>query len=304
MDKKSKLIVLFSNWYSGATLFTILMNKHSKVVSNGEGFPFSSDDTTRYRCSCGDYIDECDFFQYAASHMMDREGTGWDRDIFVRVPSFSRVKSINRLLLSPRFNSSLISSLINHKSSYQHTLSRFLHAQYAFFKKATEYSNASVYMDGTKSIRRAQLFARDNNVQLQVINLVRDGRAFCHSYIKNRNLGINSIGKAAREWKDYIQLTDNFFSSFSHINFIDIRYEDLCDKTYETLNSVFNFLDLPYEDIQSHPANEMHILGNRMRKTFNGKIMKNTDWETALSNSALNQIDSIIGPELKRFNYK
>jgi len=303
MDKKNKLVVLLANWYSGATLFTILMNRHSKVVSNGESFPFSSNDMTRYKCSCGRYLDGCSFYRNVGSHMWDVDGAKWDRDIFVRLPSFSKVSSINRLLLSPRFDSSLTSYLINMKSSYRYALSHFMQAQYEFINKATELANATVYMDGTKSIRRAQLFARDGHMQLQVINLVRDGRAFCNSYIKNRKLGPNSLGKAAQEWKDYINLTDRFHSNFSHIDYIHIRYEDLCDKPDETLTSIFSFLDLPYENILTNPAGEMHILGNRMRHTFNGKISKNTAWEEAITDSNMQKIDSIIGCYLRRFNY-
>ena len=210
MDR-NKLIVLLANWYSGATLFTILMNRHSQIVSNGEGFPFDLNDIKRYMCSCGHHLDECIFYRNAASHMMNTEGTTWNRDLFVRVPRFSHVKSIDRLLLTPRFNSSIISYIINNRKTYRHTLSHFLQAQYDFFRKAKEYTNASIYMDGTKSIRRAQLFARDNKMQLQVIHLVRDGRAFCSSYIKNNKLGIDSLGKAARKWKEYIQFTDRQF---------------------------------------------------------------------------------------------
>ena len=304
MDKKRKLIILLANWYSGATLFTILMNMHSKVVSNGEGFPFNRNDMTRYKCSCGKYLDECNFYRNVGSHMRDEDGARWNREVFVRDPSFSSNSRINRFLLSPRFDSSLTSFLINKISKYRHTLSNFLQAQYEFFKKATEYANASVFMDGTKSIRRAQLFARDDNMQLQVINLVRDGRAFCHSYLKNRKFGPNQLGNAAQEWRDYINLVDKFHSNFSHIDYINIRYEDLCDQPDETLTLIFSFLNLPYEDVLSNPGREMHILGNRMRNTFSGEIRKNTGWEKALSDADLKQIDSIIGRELRRFNYK
>jgi len=303
MENNRRLIVLLANWYSGATLFTILMNKHSEIVSNGEGFPFNKSDLTRYSCSCGKYLDECNYYHNVGSHMMDADGVNWNRELFVRLPSFSHVKGIDRLLLSPRFDSRLTSYLIKRTDSYRLTLSGFLQAQYEFFKKATNYANATVYLDGTKSIRRAQLFARDGKMQLQVINLIRDGRAFCHSYIKNRSLDSAYLRKAAREWKDYIHLADKFRSNFDHIKYINIRYEDLCDKPEKTLASVFNLLDLPYEDILAKPVNEMHILGNRMRNTFNGIIKRNTEWQDALSNSDLNQIHSIIGGELKRFNY-
>ena len=303
MEKKSKLIILLANWYSGATLFTILMNRHSKIVSNGEGFPFNRNDMKRYRCSCGKYLDECNFYRNVGSHMREEDGSRWNREVFVREPSFSSKSSINRFLLSPRFDSSQTSFLISMISKYRYTLFHFLQAQYEFFKKATEYANASVFMDGTKSIRRAQLFARDDNMQLQVINLVRDGRAFCHSYIKNRKLETNQYGKAAQEWKDYINLAEMFHSNFSHIDYINIRYEDLCDQPDETLTSIFSFLDLPYEDVLTNPGHEMHILGNRMRNTFNGEIRKTTAWKEDLSDSDIKQIDSIIGRELKRFNY-
>ena len=36
LDKKISLAFMFSNWYSGATLFAILLNNHNKITCNGE----------------------------------------------------------------------------------------------------------------------------------------------------------------------------------------------------------------------------------------------------------------------------
>src|SRR5579872_1271079 len=90
MTAQPKLVSLLANWYSGATLLTIFLNAHSKIVSNGESMFFDDDDSRRYVCSCGKYIDECEFYESTTASMRLPNGGGWDKRLFVQVPRFSR----------------------------------------------------------------------------------------------------------------------------------------------------------------------------------------------------------------------
>lgn len=301
MPAKAQLVSLFANWYSGATLLTIFLNAHSRIVSNGESMFFDDRDTRRYDCSCGKYIDECEFYESTTGPMRLPDGR-WDKRLFVQVPRFSRKPVLGSLLHSPRFESRLRHGLINVVPAYRDTRDRFLEAQLQFFANARQYSGASVYLDGTKSIRRAQLFARDDRSEMRAVHLVRDGRGFCASYVKNKR-PIPSWTDAAAAWVSYIAQVEQFSRAFPSIPVLVVRYEDLCRATAEVISTVCRFLDIAYEEPGLEMMKGAHILGNRMRRTFSGTIVEDTSWKEKLDDSTQAELTSLMKPQLRRFGY-
>jgi hypothetical protein len=302
MIAKPKLVSLLANWYSGATLLTIFLNAHSRIVSNGESMFFDDDDSRRYDCSCGKYIDECEFYESTTAPMRPPNGGGWDKGLFVQVPRFSRKPILRSLLHSPRFESRLRHGLINAVPAYRGTRDRFLEAQLQFFANARKFSGASIYLDGTKSIRRAQLFARDDRCDMRVLHLVRDGRGFCASYAKNMR-PIPSWTDAAQAWLSYIAQVDQFSRAFPSIPVLVVRYEDLCRSTTEVMRAVCAFLDVAYEEPAVDMMKGAHVLGNRMRRTFSGAIVEDTSWKEKLDDSTQMELASLMKRQLRHFGY-
>jgi len=302
MPARPRLVSLLANWYSGATLLTIFLNAHSRIVSNGESMFFDDGDTRRYDCSCGKYIDECEFYESTTGPMRLPDGGGWDKRLFVQVPRFSRWPVLSSLLHSPRFESRLRHQLINVVPGYRGIRDRFLEAHLQFFDNAKQFSGASVYLDGTKSIRRAQLFARADRCQMKVLHLIRDGRGFCASYVKNRR-PVPSWTEAADAWVSYIAQVEQFSRAFPSIPLLVVRYEDLCRSTAEVIGTVCRFLDLSYEEPAEDMMKGAHILGNRMRRTFSGTIVEDTSWKDKLDDRTRSELTSLMKPQLQRFGY-
>lgn len=299
---KPKLVSLLSNWYSGATLLTILLNAHSRIVSNGESMFFDENDDKRYDCSCGSYIDECAFFEATTRHMRPAGAAGWDKRLFVHVPCFSRNPVLHTLLHSVRLECHLRHRFINATPAYRSIRDRFLDAQLQFFSNARSQSGASIYLDGTKSIRRAQLFARDDRCDMKILHLVRDGRGFCASDIKNTR-GATRPTDAAQAWVSYIEHVDRLAKLFPSVPVLVVRYEDLCRSTAEVMRTICGYLDIPYEEPGADPMRGAHILGNRMRRKFNGEIQEDTSWKERLDQDTQTQLTSMMKPQLERFGY-
>lgn len=302
MTAKPKLVPLFSNWYSGATLLTILLNANSQIVSNGESMFFDEDDTKRYDCSCGKYIDECEFYAATTGPMRLADGTGWDKQLFVQVPRFSGNPLLRALLHSPRLESALRHKLIDVIPAYRTVRERFLEAQLQFFANARRLTGATVYLDGTKSIRRAQLFARDGRSEMKALHLVRDGRGFCASYVKNKR-PVPSWPDAAETWVRYIAHVDQFSRDFPSVPVLVIKYEELCRSTAEVIREVCRFLDIPYEEPRTDSHKDAHILGNRMRRTFNGVIAEDSSWREKLDARLQKDLTSRMRRQLNQFGY-
>lgn len=302
MPVKPKLVSLLSNWYSGATLLTILLNANSRIVSNGESMFFDDNDARRYDCSCGKYIDECEFYEATTGHMRLPDGARWDKQLFVQVPHFSRKPLLRSLLHSPRLECGLRHGFIGVIPPYRAIRDRFLDAQLQFFANARRLSGASIYLDGTKSIRRAQLFARDDRSELKALHLVRDGRGFCASYVKNMR-PVPSWSDAAKAWVSYVVQVDQFSSAFPAVPVLVVRYEDMCRATAETVRAVCQFLEIPYEEPGADMMKDAHILGNRMRRTFNGAIVEDTSWKERLDGSTQTELTSLMKRQLQQFGY-
>ena len=72
--------------------------------------------------------------------------------------------------------------------------------------------------------------------------MVRDGRGFCFSYLKNRGLRKNDLKKAIDEWMGYISLIEDLEKRYPTIDIKTIRYEDLCRDPEGQMKEVFEFL--------------------------------------------------------------
>ena len=285
----------------------MLLNAHSQIVSNGESMPFDIEDDSRYDCTCGKYLDECNFFRSAAGHMWNDRIREWDRSVFVHVPKLSRIAILNSFLTSWRFESKFRNFLIRTNPTYRVIQDRFLNAQLLYFANARNLKGSSIYMDGTKSLRRAQLFANNSSrtghtYLMKVLHIIRDGRGFCYSYLKNER-SKPTLSQAARTWLRYIEQVDTFSKRFPAIPILTVRYEDLCRSTAETVGSICRFFEINYEDLRIDATIQTHILGHEMRKTFTGIVKEDTIWREALTREDQKNMILLMGEMLKRFGY-
>jgi hypothetical protein len=281
-------------------LLTILLDRHSQIVSNGEAMFLGDRDPTRWVCTCGKDIEACEFYRATASHMRLPDDSGWDRQLFVRVPRFSRSALLQGLLRSARYVSAARDRLIDYVPAYRDVRERYLEAQLQFFANARRFAGAPIYLDGTKSLRRAQLFAADGRCDMKVVYLIRDGRGFCASYLKNSR---PSLSEAARSWLGYIVRMDRFAKAFPSLPLLTVRYEDLCRSTDETMRAICRFLEIPYESLGAATTKAAHILGNRMRTTFTGAIVEDTSWKQKLDHDSQSKLTSMMRRPLERFGY-
>lgn len=305
MNNKIPYIALLSNWYSGATLLTMYLNSHSQITSNGEAFPFSSKDNTRYLCSCGQDLNKCEYYSNAASHMKLPASNDWNRNVFTQIPQFSHNKYINYLLTTPKYESKIRYYLSQKISKYRYIRDNYLDEHNKFIANSLKYSGSLIYLDGTKSIPRANLFARDKRYLIKAIHLIRDGRGFCYSYMKNKKIGLNkhSAILCANYWLDYIHRVNSFSKLHDNIPTLTVFYEDMCNNPSVFFENILSFIQAPYEDLTKAKMNNLHILGNHVRKDFSGKIIQDIRWEQNLPTDVINVLTKKMGKQLTSLGY-
>jgi hypothetical protein len=294
---------MLANWYSGATLFALLVSRHTAIECNGETFPFSSNDLKDYDCTCGEYQQSCEFFRYACSHMWNDELNDWDRSVFCQIPDLSTNLLLNRILRSGNPISSPIRSIARKTGAFRGRERAFVEAHLRFYQQALDYSGRRLYLDGTKSIRRVRLLKESTQERVRIVHLVRDGRAFANSYRKNRKVGMDALPQAATYWNEHIRRVDELAARSDRVQLLSLRYEDLCRTPDTFLRELFQFLDLPYEDVLVNTREDQHVLGNRMRRNFSNEIKEDQSWKQQIEGTDQDMLSALMRPALERFRY-
>ena len=294
---------MLSNWYSGATLLARLLNRHPLVMCNGETFPFRPGDTSKYDCSCGKLLESCDFYEYSASHMRVPSSGEWRRGLFAQIPQYSEFSLANGYLVSPRFDSAVRDFIIRCIPQLRRSDSDFVNAHITFMEMALSYSDTTTYLDGTKSLRRAQLFARDPAIELSILHLIRDPRGFCCSFLRNRGLPKEALSHAIDEWETYVLAVEAITRRNRRLPTIVIKYEDLCRETSNTIRKLCEFLEIPDFDVSQRSVKQSHILGNRMRRNPLDKISEDIRWRTVFDEGDLTRIHVALSNSSYRYGY-
>lgn len=276
------LVVLLSNWYSGATLLTLLLNRHPALVSNGEIFPGWIDGGVKnVPCSCGSSVDACPFYREAAAHMWRQDA--WDPTLFRPEPEFSRNPSLQGVLRTTRHFGPAKVKIRASIPGVGPRIQRFFAAQELFLANALDLLSGTVYLDGTKSLVRAELFlAEPRYARSPLILLVREPVSWCASWLDK---GFQAtLGYAIHSWREYIRRSLLLSRAFPRSDVHIVRYEALCEDPRARLNEIFEFIGLDEaDDSPNEEEAQHHVLGNRMRLTFDGRVHPATDRSDELS---------------------
>jgi hypothetical protein len=304
-EEPLSLAATLSAPFSGSTLFAILLARHSQISSDGEIFPLGHPKSVS--CSCGQAQVDCPYYRQAAAHLLGPDGKSWDPTLFASCPAYSRFalvdKALGRLWRNGtlRFVQDSLRSMI---PSWRRKDQAFVAAHVRFMENSLRLRQAQVYVDGTKSVRRALLFAGSARVRLKVIHLVRDGRGFCFSYLKNHKLPRTQLPVSARIWLKNIEAVDRFQARLPHVPLLNVRYEDLCRELPDTLHRVCEFLEVPYEPILECPKTRTcHVLGNRMRLNFSGQVEECRRWQREFAPEEIDLLNRVLQATLARFHY-
>lgn len=299
-----KIAFLMSAPYSGATLFSILMNQHPEISSDGEIFPYTRG--SEAICSCGSIQINCPYYKLIAENMINKEKNGYNEIFFYYVPKYFKNYYLSRVF-EGFWENGLANRLRKFFCLIVPTIRRvekeFIDLHLEFIANSLKERGASIYFDGSKSVRRAEFFI-EREIDTKLIHLIRDGRAFCNSFLKNKELDYSYFPMAANAWKKHINKIDILSKRFPDIEILVVKYDDLCNAPDTQLKKVWDFLGLNYnKDFMLFKRNDMHILGNRMRNFYDGVIMKDESWRNQMMKDKVLRLNKLIKYELLRFGF-
>jgi hypothetical protein len=170
----------------------------------------------------------------------------------------------------------------------------------AFMQSALKLTRTEVFFDTSKALMRLSHLLSIPALDVQVVRVVRDVRAFANSY-KSRGV---SVEQAARHWKNYQVSADHLLDTTPSCRVLLMRYEDFCHEPGYWLKSLHTFLGVqPLDPPETITPNAHHIIGNHMRLQKITAITANHSWREKLSGTELRQILQIAGDMNERFGY-
>ena len=311
--------------HSGSTLLTMLLNSHSEVATIGERFTGCPEDLSWYLCSCGCKIRECPFWQYVTS-AMKKKGVNFNLENFGT--HFSMPDSIIATkLLDPLHRGPVLELLrdigLRLISRWPDRVPEIMRANEIFIEVVLEYYHARLFVDKGNRALRLKYLLRIPSFDLKVIRLIRDGRGVALTYMnpaefadatvsvkrgggtgwrhENKQL---SMAQAAYQWRRSNEEAENVLRSIDKSRWIEIRYEQLCQDTENTLSRIFEFMDLdPKKRNKDFRAVEHHIVGNGMRLDTTSEISLDERWKSVLTEEELGIFNREAGKMNRKYGY-
>jgi hypothetical protein len=299
-----------STSYSGTTLLSILLDSHPAIVSIGE-----VDNTIReaieagrhaeYPCSCGAPIRACYFFS-EVKRRCAQQGVELDLHDF-GVSLGHRMGPNSRKLLFgwpthlvwlARARSALLNQLPPYRRHVNHVFNRSI----AIARAALDVSGKDVFLDTSKAVARVPYLHRYSELDLHVIHIVRDVRAFAQS---SGRRGRTRTDQAARSWVRTHTNALRLASLVGEDRYFRLRWEDFCVRPDESLDRICRFLGAePTELIAGVNERPHHVIGNRMRLNPVGSIRSDESWPGAMTSQQLATCERVAGRMNRLFGYR
>ena len=246
-----KIIYIVGSGHCGSTIIDSILGAHSRIFGAGEiqNLRFSG------KCSCSKNILDCDMWR----DLKDKFN-----------PEYLTVFRSKKNFL---FNSDNFYYLNSRKKVIKeecHKINDVLFDNVARI-------GVDFIVDSSKDVDRLEMLSRNPKLDIQVIHIVRDGRAVSWSYIRKYNKLFPWIFK----WF-LSNLKIEIFKKRTKSNVLFLRYEDFVSNPKKEISKILNSVNLSLEDgmFDSIGGNSHQVGGNRLRFNKNIILRKDMSWES------------------------
>lgn len=308
------LIYICSAGHSGSTLLDLLLGSHSRIVSLGEISHLPKNIALNTRCSCGEDVGECEFWQSIATRINADTGL----DIMSRPYDFYLGYFNARVIVDKNVHTKLNRIVERVKQGINYVdlkLSLDVYPKVFPKEKIANRNNFLLYqtvagrtgcdfvVDSSKAYMKAVNLYRYRPEKVRVILLTRDGRGVMQSNIKR---GFDR-DKSVRAWKNHYQRAIPLFDKYINREHIHrIKYEDLALAPDHEIQQLCKFLGLQYEPGMLDFAATVHHItnGNDMRFSQSSEIRFDSSWQKNLSTPDADYFEASAGKLNRELGYQ
>ncbi len=324
----TRLVYILAASHSGSTLLSMLLSSHRQIATVGE-INLSSEnmgEISLYRCSCGEFIRQCKFWHKVKEGMSAR---GLEFELACAGTGYASIESwYPRRLLGSMHRGKFLELLrdvaLGLSLTWRKQLPKIHRLNAALASTVSEITRTEIIVDSSKVALRLKYLLKNPDLDVKVIRLIRDGRGVALTYMdpdgfadaKDRALrgggsgGYRhddqrlSMAQAAGEWRCDNEEAEHILRCLSTSQCIEVRYEELCEDTDNTLGQLFEFLGLdPNERVQDFRRAEHHVVGNGMRLDTTSQIRLDERWKSVLTENDLQVFERVAGDMNGRYGY-
>jgi len=292
--------------FSGSTLLAMLLNAHPQIATVSEMHgpnPRLVQDINTYRCSCGELIHECPFWDQVKAKMADQGFAFKTTDFDVAFGDHSLGGRLRYGSLRSNLLESIRDDVCQMLPGPRAEMDRLIARNEAFVHAVLDITGKTVFVDTTKRTRRFRYLHKYSSLDVRVVFLIRDARGSVASQM--RHYPRVSASEAAYAWVKGISGIERVWKQIPAQSRMLLRYEDLCREPQTTLQGLYRFFDVDpdfvLDDLESLPPH--HIVGNAARMRPLSQIQLDERWKRVLSPDQLDVIHQIAGSLNRRFGY-
>lgn len=291
--ERIKVLYILGGGHSGSTILSLILGTAPEIFDAGEIKFFNEHKIPNHPmwryienvCMCGKDALDCPFWQRVESKF-DRK-----LNIFHYSSIFEKFNALYKIL-SPFHRVSK-----NNNANDDYELLRAILAE-----ARADNPSTNIILDASKSVARLMHLMSHSDIDVQVIFMIRDGRAYANSYRKAYK---KWFSRWMMQW-----IIINFLSlryiRKEKIDFYYLSYNALClepEKHLSAMEERFN-INLPSEYIELINNQEYHVrAGNPSRtelKEFTG-LQLEENWRTELPAFYRNLSTAILSPFNRRW---
>lgn len=309
--EKSSLVYITSASHSGSTLLAMLLGGQIGACTAGELRAPAMGDREMYRCSCGEKIKECAFWNSVTDAMARRGIPNFDITN-ARTSIFETRSQYVQWLLAPLCRGRILEGVRDCALSLSPCWRRHLNSVQcrvgALIGALHEITGAKLVVDSSKSVLHLKYLLGISSLDIKVIHMIRDGRAVALSLLghglKRATRG-ETIAAAAREWRRSNEAAECLIARLRASQWIQIRYEALCRDPDKVMRSLCKFTGVDSSHLSlDFRAKPQHVIGNSMRLNSTAEIRLDERWRTELSSEDLQTFEAIAGDLNHKYGYR
>ena len=281
MEKSGDLqfVSLVSTGFSGSTLLSMLLCSQPRSIGFGDTY-FKQDNPDNL-CTCGVPFVEC----LPRCEIQDEIRLGgiadfaWGAATAVPVPRFL---SVSARKYWPLWREISLTAVRHVPRSVRRALFGRFYLENRLMMSALKKSGRyDYYFDGCKDQTRLELL-RTEIPGLKVIHMVRHPGAYLYHF---HRLGERRHRQRLRQWARYHSRARPVRDLVGASNYLAVTYEYVVQDTGQFLRHIAEFLDM--DEVYDTPPfllrrSEIHIQGNRMRKTADRVLNLANKWRDEL----------------------
>tara|TARA_R110001583_G_scaffold19603_7_gene76543 strand:+ start:8302 stop:9294 length:993 start_codon:yes stop_codon:yes gene_type:complete len=323
-DKKQKLVYLAAASHSGSTMTAMLLGAHPELCSVGELKAANLGDRGSYLCSCKTLVSECGFWQGVAEKMAARgqEFCILDAGTDIRIGASPYVLRLLKPLVRNPIMEYIRDGLLLLSPIWRKQLPLLQKRNADYVRSIAQQAKVDTVVDSSKIGIRLKYLLKNPDLDIKVIWVVRDGRGVSLAYknpsefadAKNPKFRGGGAGKTqeqgrgieigANEWIRCNQETEAVLATMPKENWIQVHYEDICNNTEKTLDTLFDFLGVDATKKRlDFKTVEHHVVGNGMRLDDSEEIKLDDRWKSQLSETELANYYKIAGLYHQKMGY-